>query len=676
MFAFIQIISSRSGSLLSIMEPSGYRIGGVKIKHRPLTSTIADIKPESTGSEGSSQVLTSTIADSKQDFPRSDANNHDLTSMVADSKRASTRSDEHSQDLTSVVADSKQDSPRSDEHSQDLTSVVVDSTLDSTRSDENSQVLASMVADSTLDSPRSDGKSHLDYWQLLQPRNKWALNFILTTCCLDPRLSCEINHMIQLPPELKGLLLVGSTAQNLTLSSLESLSRPREMMESMSDKDFIEIFPVLVVDPHYQCNSADNQALFGFSETTGTQPGYLRIVLSDNNPIKQYFKQQYVPGMILTELSMVPNSIVHEHGPGSTVLLTSSVNAQSVCADVVAALKCPIWPAADWSERERPSGWPSEGLIEKIVSKGCHIVSKPHPSSCESDAEIEFRYSFSVAEVDICRVLCDKQKQCFLLYRLAVMNALKGLPSAEHTLSSYYLKTVLWWVCEELPSDKWTRDTIGSRLMDLIDKLLEFLLMGNIPNYFIPENNMISHFPGPVIHSLIKLVEGVRSDPVCHLFSSVIILQCKPDKMFQPLMDILPRKNTTTRLEAIVRVLLNGVRSASNDTDFWRRGYHSYDTGRKVRILGVPMPLSSFMLDSLMKTYNYLHLPGLENLAIALEKFAEILHTWRQTFHPLLLLRNKKLSSPKSEALSLLFNCRPLGLSVFSYADKIRKNNE
>lgn len=526
-------------------------------------------------------------------------------------------------------------------------------------------------------SPGSDrDRGKVNYRNLLQPMNEWAFTFILNTCCLDPRLCCDRKHVAQLMPELKNFSCVGSSAQGLSLSSYESLAEQKEMAEMMSDIDFMGTANGFVVDPLQWC-IVDSETVYGYSSTTETHPGYLRVELKQENVdnidedfvvkrgSKYYFKARK---LIESSMSMYPQSVAHKHGPGSCDLAIGT--GFPLHLDNVVALKCSTWPAIDWVSRTRPSGWPSKALIAKVVSEGCHVVSKSHPTSSESNVEIEFRYSFSMAEVEICKEFSEKQKQCSMLFKLAVMNTLKQeSPSTEHKLSSYHLKTVLWWVCENIAPQKWTRDTIGSCLLALLDQLLEFLFRRNIPNYFLPENNMISHFPAPVVQSLILLVEGVRSDPVGHLFSSVIILQCKPDEMFQPVIDVLPCMDTKARLEASVSVLQNGARSATDAMRSWRMAKaYTEEQSILLKMLGCEVSSSSLLTGLLVETImDCPDLGNLNTLVTVLENFLDFLFVQGQFSTALSLLCKVKhicRRSPDSEISKGILSIVTIKLSV------------
>ena len=185
-------------------------------------------------------------------------------------------------------------------------------------------------------------------------------------------------------------------------------------------------------------------------------------------------------------------------------------------SDLVPAFKCSEWPdeSTEWIHRKRNSDWPSGTLISGITSSGCHIVPKPHPLSEEGS---EWRYSFSVsAEVPLARSLSKYQRFSFLIIKLMIRCFKVKCPLV---VSTYYLKTTLFWLCEEIPIAQWTDKNIGVNTMKLLDKFIEFLENRNLPNYFIRTNNMISHLSpsSEDFKTTLRLMKVIRKDPISAL---------------------------------------------------------------------------------------------------------------------------------------------------------------
>ena len=142
------------------------------------------------------------------------------------------------------------------------------------------------------------------------------------------------------------------------------------------------------------------------------------------------------------------------HGPAKT----KSQDNRMPDLDEVYYFSCSSWPpiAQEWIDRERYNSWPSKEIIQKIISKGCRIVHKPHP--CSRDPDAEFRFSFSVAERILFETLSEDQKKCFIAFKALVkygIYSLEYITKTEISLSTYHLKNIFLWTCETIPADQW-----------------------------------------------------------------------------------------------------------------------------------------------------------------------------------------------------------------------------
>ena len=96
----------------------------------------------------------------------------------------------------------------------------------------------------------------------------------------------------------------------------------------------------------------------------------------------------------------------------------------------------------------------------------------------------ECRFSFSRAEVVAARHLSQVQ-----IGSLVTFKACKAsLGPAGKAVKSYYLKTTLYWLRQETPSDRWTSITRGLEMM--LDYLEAAVAAGELPCFFWAENEI------------------------------------------------------------------------------------------------------------------------------------------------------------------------------------------
>ena len=184
--------------------------------------------------------------------------------------------------------------------------------------------------------------------------------------------------------------------------------------------------------------------------------------------------------------------------------------------DNVLAISGRDWPqrADRWPARQRPSGWPSKQLIQAVFADGCHVVPTSHPKS--SNPDVEWRYSFSVAERTLAQSLTDSQLQCYILMKTIVMHELNH----SNVLTSYHLKTVFFWQCEKIPASEWSKDTgLAVNLLWLLDELVYCVATHCLPHYFTPENNLFHHINPDFLSDVARTISSIRRDPLRHVLA-------------------------------------------------------------------------------------------------------------------------------------------------------------
>ena len=186
--------------------------------------------------------------------------------------------------------------------------------------------------------------------------------------------------------------------------------------------------------------------------------------------------------------------------------------------DYVPCLHCAKWTslAEGWAVRKRPVDWPKQELISEIVSEGCHVVPVSHYQNGDSLLQTEWRLSFSNAEKKLINSLTIEQRQSYIMAKLVMKQVIQEIkdnlhePSVAKTPSSYHLKTIFLWKCEGKPSEEW--NSLLESVVDLLSGLVDHLRRGNIPHYFIPENNLIDNIKEDVLVSVSDGITAALAD--------------------------------------------------------------------------------------------------------------------------------------------------------------------
>src|SRR6218665_1106438 len=200
-------------------------------------------------------------------------------------------------------------------------------------------------------------------------------------------------------------------------------------------------------------------------------------------------------------------------------------NISKIGRDNVYSISCPLWPqdAHEWISRKRINGWPPTETINAIAKSGFHLVSKAHGRNPNDDTQ--WRYSFSAAEaILIHNKWTDVQKYIYHLLRIIKTDVVSKWEGKDKAfLSSYYVKTLMLWACEEKPSKFWKEANIVTSVRELLLNLIEKLMERNMPHYFVS-----------VINIMCGLSHNIIGNAICSLVSYT------EDKIFE-LMRIEPK---------------------------------------------------------------------------------------------------------------------------------------
>ena len=155
-----------------------------------------------------------------------------------------------------------------------------------------------------------------------------------------------------------------------------------------------------------------------------------------------------------------------------------------------------------------------------------HLVPTSHQDS--KNAEIEFRWSFSVIETNIIRSFKAKEFQLYFLCKEILKTYFVGKRGNQKGLCSYFVKTMIFFMRDNYRTEFETQSLIP--LLSLFLRELKLSLLNkNLPNYFVREYNMYNELTEDVFRDSIDTVERIEGD----IFSK--ILNCKRFQRYEGL---------------------------------------------------------------------------------------------------------------------------------------------
>ena len=208
------------------------------------------------------------------------------------------------------------------------------------------------------------------------------------------------------------------------------------------------------------------------------------------------------PGYVNIDPKMYPNAANvsmfashKEHGPETVIQVR-----------ITPCLTCEGWPttAALWPYRKRENAWPVIDTVHEIMKYGFHIA----PENPENLPDSEWKVIFGKAEAKLIQELNSIQLMVYQVIMHLFSECIKGV---NFNLGNI-LKHHLFWEFEKQDSDIWTTDKISEAVLDTLDQFINSLKKEFLPNYFIPEQNMLEELTQETKLFLLERANQIRKD--------------------------------------------------------------------------------------------------------------------------------------------------------------------
>lgn len=162
----------------------------------------------------------------------------------------------------------------------------------------------------------------------------------------------------------------------------------------------------------------------------------------------------------------------------------------------------------NWTSRKRK--WLSKDVEKELVRMPAHLVAKSLDSIPHS-----WRLSTSKAELVLADYISQTQplvRKCWLVLKAM----LKAHLSQPKFITSYNLKTILFYTMDHVPLGYWTEDNLPELLLAVIEAIIIGLGTRAFPHYFLPSVNLLS--------------QSASEDHVVGLLQKCYHVRTKPDK--------------------------------------------------------------------------------------------------------------------------------------------------
>lgn len=157
--------------------------------------------------------------------------------------------------------------------------------------------------------------------------------------------------------------------------------------------------------------------------------------------------------------------------------------------DLVDAIYCSKLPqeCKEWFNRPNTSNWPGKKMLREIEKSGVFLLPVGHPDSQLS--LVEFRFSSNLPERKLMSYLNTTQRKVYILTKMINLKIV-GPSIGEGKLTSYHLKTALFFSIESTPRSFWVEDKTIDCFLQVWLTLQQFLENNFCPHYMISDVNL------------------------------------------------------------------------------------------------------------------------------------------------------------------------------------------
>ena len=193
-------------------------------------------------------------------------------------------------------------------------------------------------------------------------------------------------------------------------------------------------------------------------------------------------------------------------------------------------------------------------LIGRFIAAGVFIIIK-FPQNLRvtmetlynngflSDDDTTWRYSFSIAERKLSKLVPETARKCILALKTLGKDHLKP---GSNKLASYHLKTVFLNMMQDKTADFWREEEIEECFHALLDRVIKAVENRQCPHLWIDGDNLFKDLDWWDSWKLLRVLNEIKQDPVPYINSRTLMVEecCCFDKFGNDLEDL---DNSVTR---------------------------------------------------------------------------------------------------------------------------------
>ncbi|XP_052078463.1 uncharacterized protein LOC127716336 [Mytilus californianus] len=223
-------------------------------------------------------------------------------------------------------------------------------------------------------------------------------------------------------------------------------------------------------------------------DTDDVNPGFTLLRVNNTFGLSPNLVQlngkYYLSSALVRQEQVISDKTLSIHGP--------CISDQNGLIDVASCLHCKTWVSTATKWTTRPSNqWPSHNVKQRIIEHGVLFV--PIGVKGSPNEDLQWRISFSVGEKLLINTFTHTQLICYALLKILLKDVVATDSECKDLLCSYFLKTIIFWISEELPQCAWKPNSLIPCFMRCLRRLIYCVKYSVCLHYFIPDNNMFEN---------------------------------------------------------------------------------------------------------------------------------------------------------------------------------------
>ncbi|XP_052077201.1 uncharacterized protein LOC127715220 [Mytilus californianus] len=300
------------------------------------------------------------------------------------------------------------------------------------------------------------------------------------------------NNIVGTEDNVKSLRMINTVRDNLSRNEIETTITSGSFGEGLdmrgSDVDLVKVISFIEVCENINGPFNPDKTYFTM-ETGEAQPGYTLLRLIHSKNLKMFELCNEIEGEYYFSNLKIKQLFLHKF---SSIIHGPCVSDNDGFTDNAYTIHNRSWitQAEEWKTRSK-NAWPENDVKQSIIKHGVLFVPKGVQGSKKE--ELEWRISFSVGEKFLIYTFTHTQLLCYALMKILLKGVIDTDFECQELLSSYFMKTILFWISEEFPLSIWRPENLISNFMMCVKRLIYCVENSVCPHYFIPENNLFKH---------------------------------------------------------------------------------------------------------------------------------------------------------------------------------------